>query len=149
MRDSVIPKHQEYVNAFVNIEDRIYRQVLGLISSKVLSTDPRSFAMAKTMFNTCINVKTIDGRGSGALVDVLLRLGGWPVLSGDAWTDTEWTVTKYLSKIRGEGFNMEYLFTMGVDRDPKNLNVSIIGVTLDYLNLSVERQRRLILYTCR
>lgn len=129
MVDSSIPRYQEYVNTFVNMEDRIYRQILSLISAPVERTEPRSFAMVKSMFNTCINLKKIDGRGSAPLLDVLFRLGGWPALKGKSWTDTNWTLTEYSRKIHGEGFDMEYLFTLGVDRDPKHFNDSIIGVS--------------------
>lgn len=129
MGDHSIPLYQKYVNTFVNIEDRINRQVLCLLSEPIDSTEPRSSSMAKSMFNTCINVKHVDGRGSAPLIDILFRLGGWPILKGDDWVDSNWTITKYLKQIRDEGFDMEYLFTMGVDRDPKNGNNSIIGVS--------------------
>lgn len=137
MSDSPIPIYQEYTNTFVQIEDRIFRQVLTLLVEPFANNEPRSFSMAKTMFNTCMNVKKIDGRGSAPLMDVLFRLGGWPALQGNDWLDTNWTLTTYLRKIHGEGFDMEYLFTIGVDRNPKNLNETIIGVRFVFYRIQI------------
>lgn len=127
---SSIPNYQEYIDNFGNIEDRIYRQVLSLLTDPVQSNEPRPFSMAKSFFNTCMNVKKIDGRGSEPLMNVLFRLGDWPLIKGDRWKDkAKWTLSTYLSYIRQCGFEMEYLFTIGIDRDPKNMNESIIGVS--------------------
>lgn len=57
------------------------------------------------------------------------RLGGWPVVKGDAWKEDEWSWVEAVKKFRKEGYSMDYILDFSVGIDLKNSTQRTIDVS--------------------
>lgn len=72
------------------------------------------------------NIKNED---LGAIKEILKSLGGWPVIEGEIWNDTEFTWMESVYNLRLAGLSVDYFFSFNVDIDIKNRTRRIIVVS--------------------
>lgn len=77
----------------------------------------------------CFILEYIEENGKKILTNLLKELGGWPVVEGNSWKDTNFTWTDLLIKFRKLGLGTTYFTEMSVDPDPKNSSKYIIQVS--------------------
>lgn len=63
-----------------------------------------------------------------AAVDILNKLGGWPVLEGDSWKDDNFNWEQLVSKFKKESLPVVNFFDSGVISDLKNSSKRILYV---------------------
>lgn len=70
--------------------------------------------------------------GAKPIKEVAARLGGWPVIVGDAWDqENTWTWQETVKKFRRLGFSMDYIVDFSIGVDLKNSTKRIIDVSLN------------------
>jgi hypothetical protein len=72
----------------------------------------------------------IEARGVQPLLDMLRRLGGWPVLDGKAWNDRAFSWEQSVYKFRRAGYSVDYFLDFSISVDVKNSTKRIIDVRL-------------------
>ena len=77
---------------------------------------------------TLLIADLIEENGIKPLVENLAFLGGWPVVEGDSWSATNFSITDTLYKIRSLGFSAASVFTLQVVTDLKNNSWRVIEV---------------------
>lgn len=112
---------------FTRVQNELNEQLLVLIGEKTDPNDPASFNMAKRLFNVCMNESLIEEHGLEPLVSITDKLGGWPVVKGNQWSDVmKWTdIVKEFNKI---GYSADYIFGFTVASDLRNTSSRIIYV---------------------
>lgn len=73
-------------------------------------------------------VEQIRSNGDALLLEVIERLGGWPVTKSD-WEPPAFSIEALLGRLRGE-FSEPVLMDLFVGADDKNSSVHILQVTL-------------------
>lgn len=58
--------------------------------------------------------------GIQPLVEMLERYGGWPVVNGDNWNETNWNWIETIGKMSNDGFHTEAIISPTTIRDLKN-----------------------------
>lgn len=43
------------------------------------------------------------------MIDIHKSLGGWPVIEGDNWDESQWSWTKSVKDFRAKGYSADYL----------------------------------------
>lgn len=87
-----------------------------------------------------ISLAAIESRGVQPLLDMVKRLGGWPVLDGDSWDEKSFSWEKSVYNFRGAGYSVDYFLDFSISVDVKNSTKRIIDVRIQ------EYQRRLFFY---
>uniref|UniRef100_A0A8D8BE29 Neprilysin-11 n=1 Tax=Culex pipiens TaxID=7175 RepID=A0A8D8BE29_CULPI len=127
VQETNIPDEKVSVNTFSVIGDRLQEQLRSLVSEEIGENEGTPFKLAKNLFKLCMNKTRIEEKGIQPLLDILDRLGGWPVLKGDSWNqDSSWTWVKSVKDFREQGYSTDYFFDFSVGTDLKNSTRRII-----------------------
>lgn len=57
------------------------------------------------------------------------RLGGFPVVVGEAWDDSRWSWEGLTKQLRDVGYSTDYIIDFSVDTDLKNSSRHLINVS--------------------
>lgn len=74
--------------------------------------------------------EVIEERGLKPILDMLQRLGGWPVLDGDKWDEDgkfNWKDSVY--RFRDAGYSVDYFLDFSIGVDLKNSTIRTIDVS--------------------
>lgn len=116
-----IPDNKSKVDVFSTINDKVKQQLRACFSEKINPNDPAPFNAAKKIYNICMHETATEKRGKEPLLNILKRLGGWPVVEGNQWNENgTWTWTDAIGKFRKIGFETNYLVSAVVSADLKN-----------------------------
>ncbi|XP_038121738.1 neprilysin-2 isoform X1 [Culex quinquefasciatus] len=139
VQETNIPDEKVSVNTFSVIGDRLQEQLRSLVSEEIGENEGTPFKLAKNLFKLCMNKTRIEEKGIQPLLDILDRLGGWPVLKGDSWNqDSSWTWVKSVKDFREQGYSTDYFFDFSVGTDLKNSTRRIIDTDQAALGISRE-----------
>ncbi|XP_076162841.1 M13 family metallopeptidase neprilysin 2 isoform X3 [Ptiloglossa arizonensis] len=133
-----IPDDKTSVNTFTEISDELQNQLRSSIEEKSPQNEPKPFRLAKNLYQACMNKTVIEQQGLDPLLKILEKLGGWPVLIGDDWNETEFNWTESVYKFRKMGYSVDYYIDFSVAVDLKNSTTRIID--LDQASLGLSRE---------
>lgn len=128
LNSTVIPDYETTISTFQITRDKLQEQLRMLIEEESRPDEPEPFSIAKNLYKICMNETAIEENGLKTIRNVLKKLGGWPVLEGDAWQEAtfDWKQTVYTSKKLGYPFN--HFFTFMIGRDLKNSTKQVIKI---------------------
>lgn len=97
-----------------------------------------------------VSIAAIEARGVQPLLEMLLRLGGWPVLQGDTWNERSFSWEESVYRFREAGYSVDYFLDFSISVDVKNSTKRIIDASGFYatsmLTLNIEKYYILILF---
>ncbi|CAH2034230.1 unnamed protein product, partial [Iphiclides podalirius] len=141
IKNTRIPDDKTSVNTFSIITDQLQEQIRTLLDEPIAKNEPRPFVLAKTLYQACMNRTAIEARGVTPLLDMLRRLGGWPVLDGDTWDERSFSWVESVYKFRSAGYSVDYFLDFSISVDVKNstkriidLDQASLGLSREYLN---------------
>jgi len=77
----------------------IYLDLLSTPSSS--DTEPKAVINARNLYDSCINETNIENDGVERVLNILNEeFGGWPILEGSTWNDTNYNLTNLLLQLR-------------------------------------------------
>ncbi|XP_031827062.2 M13 family metallopeptidase neprilysin 2 isoform X1 [Nomia melanderi] len=133
-----IPDDKTSVNTFTEISDELQNQLRTSIEEKSAADEPKPFRLAKNLYKACMNKTLIEKQGLDPLLNILKKLGGWPVLEGDNWNESEFNWKESVYKFRKMGYSVDYFIDFSVSVDLKNSTKRIID--LDQASLGLSRE---------
>ncbi|KAK0169456.1 hypothetical protein PV327_011558, partial [Microctonus hyperodae] len=80
----------------------------------------------------------IEEQGIEPLLKILKKLGGWPVLEGEKWNESNFNWIESVYKFRDEGYSVDYFFDFSIGVDLKNSTKRVIDLDQPSLGLSRE-----------
>ncbi|XP_043270684.1 neprilysin-2-like [Venturia canescens] len=125
---TIVSDEEPKVNYQTILEKKIRDWVKYRLQTEVGSDEPRHFKLAKNLYNICMNETAIAAAGLEPLRAQLNKLGGWPVVLGDAWNESEFNWTDTIYKFRDAGYPHNNLIHVGFIIDPKNNSKLIINI---------------------
>ncbi|KFM76718.1 Membrane metallo-endopeptidase-like 1, partial [Stegodyphus mimosarum] len=82
--------------------------------------------MIKGMYDSCLDLKSIEKSGSEPLKKALKDLGGWPVVEGEKWDEASFDWIDTLIRFRRLGYSHDILIDLSVTADYRNNTAHII-----------------------
>lgn len=86
----------------------------------------RSFQKGMAYYKSCVDIATINRRGSKPLDDLIREYGSWTITSRE-WDQNSWNMVEYLALMRRK-LSISPFFTAFVGADPRNSSQNIIQV---------------------
>ncbi|XP_031329566.1 neprilysin-2-like isoform X2 [Photinus pyralis] len=119
----------ENLGTFFVIQENSRRQIDEIYNESIWREEHRIVGLAKKMYKHCMNESAVEREGLQTVTDVLDKLGGWPVLKGVIWDESNfsWLQTQYL--LRELGYFYSQFLTVTVETDPKNDQKFILQVS--------------------
>ena len=71
----------------------------------------------------------IEELGTQPVVDIVESFGGWPVVKGDSWDESNWTWSEAVKNIRKFGYRTDYILDLSVETDSTNSTTRIIDIS--------------------
>ncbi|KAG8183510.1 hypothetical protein JTE90_003860 [Oedothorax gibbosus] len=137
-----IPEDKSSVSVFSEVQEEVYLKLKVLLDKKLDGSEPESVRLIKEMYDSCMDLKSIESVGSEPLQTVLKSLGGWPVVEGDKWDDSKFDWIDTLISFRRLGYSHRLLMDLWVIVDNRNNTMHIIQ--LDQASLGVRDRTYLI-----
>ncbi|KAK2552754.1 Endothelin-converting enzyme 1 [Acropora cervicornis] len=124
-----LPDKETIWNQFSKLEaeaDEFVRDVLESKEIHAKYSKLRSFQKGMAYYKSCVDIETINRRGSKPLDDLIREYGSWTITSGE-WDQNSWNMVEYLALMRRK-LSISPFFTAFVGADPRNSSENIIQV---------------------
>ena len=128
IKTTEIPKNKTTVDRFNLVGDKIQEQLRISIEETSKPNEPRAFTLAKNFYKACMNTAQIEKNSIRIVLDDFKKSGGWPVLEGDSWNETDFDWKQSIYKFKKLGYGSDYFFFFGVTIDYFNSTKRILTV---------------------
>lgn len=137
--NTLIPDDKSRYNTFDIIGDKIDIQGRQLLESPIDKDDDfESEIMAKTFYQSCMDVDFQEEQGLKPMRDLLDKIGGWPVIEGDKWSSADKDVWSQQIEMFHLGFSSDYIVEVSIYADSKNNTHRVLYLDQASLGLSKE-----------
>ncbi|KAJ8950992.1 hypothetical protein NQ318_006376 [Aromia moschata] len=99
-------KPSPYLTQILRNVDRLN----AIISEEIRGDENDALLLQKRFYQACMNVTDIDDDANMQIKDLLEQIGGWPILKGQNWPETEITLMDLLLKCKNLGLPFQWLF---------------------------------------
>lgn len=131
IKNTIIAKGQGTRNLFIDVEDVVSGQLWPIISEPSQSAESHSIRLAKYFYASCVyDEESTEERTIKQMADILVELGGWPVVSGDSWqanNNFDWIET--MKQFRRLGLNTKAIFALNHEVDSKDSSRRVLSVS--------------------
>ncbi|XP_070562109.1 membrane metallo-endopeptidase-like 1 [Ptychodera flava] len=145
---TVIPEGRSAVTTIYELGNELSAMLKDLIEQQINDDDLDPVNNVKKNYRACTDLDTIEERGSQPLVDLMVNLGGWPVLgnnSGGNWDERAFDLEDQLALVCGE-YGQSVIYNTLIDIDNKDSTKYILsldqpGLSLPSRNYYLEDRR--------
>lgn len=129
IKEVQIPSNRVSISpAFTDLNEKVRNELIGLLQEPIGLKEAQPIAMAKKYFTDCMDNETREAMGSKPLLELIEKMGGWPMLSG---SKTDFPLGKwwqFAEKFESAGVRGDHLIRVIVGRDLKQKNQSALYV---------------------
>ncbi|XP_058790779.1 neprilysin-2-like [Phymastichus coffea] len=140
LKESVIPESKHSVSTFTLAEKKLQQQLRISLERKMDQKAPRTFKVLQSFYNSCSDIAKINETSTNEMLDILKKLGDWPVLVGQSWNASDFDWKKLIYQMRAMGYTeaMNCFIEIGIEiSDEKNKRYII---TLDQASTGLEQE---------
>ncbi|XP_055383330.1 neprilysin-4-like [Condylostylus longicornis] len=135
-----IPNDHDSYNLFDKLNDQLRDSIYDILTTEINSVKSddsivKTTELARILFNSCIDMNTINDRKSQPLLEFLKKLNGFPLLDKN-WNENEFNLEEILIQL--SLYDMENIFHFAVDTDLENTKKFIIYILNPSLGLDNE-----------
>lgn len=142
IKNQVIPDDRTTVSVFSLLQDELNHKLRVLVESPGIEDEPPFFESMRNLYRSCLNLTSIEKAGDTPLHLALKRFGGWPIVVGTNWDESNFDWIDILIKFRDLGFNHDILIDLSVTPDFRNNTRHIID--LDQTSLGMPDRNYLL-----
>ncbi|RWS10237.1 membrane metallo-endopeptidase-like 1 [Dinothrombium tinctorium] len=128
VESQVIPDDRTSVSVFSVLQDELNNKLRGLVEKEPENIEPSHITSMRNMYKTCMNLTEIEEVGNKPLLDLLQKFGGWPVLEGSNWNESNFDWLNALIHFRQNGFSHDLLLDLSVTPDFRNNTRHVIDL---------------------
>ena len=115
-----IPDDRSSRSQFAIIDDELDYQLRDILeSNRTTESDGEShsivFNQARDQYKACMDTDELEAIGLEPLKNILKdKFGGWPVLEGDSWNESDFDWRELNYKFRRNGYSADLLFDFSI-----------------------------------
>lgn len=119
----------EKLAPFFILQEKVKHQIRELYSSPIEDSDHKIVQSAKLLYERCLNENKTKSDDLKIIQIMLSRVGGWPVVEGANWKESNFKWRETIYSLRKLGYFYSSLLEISVDNDPINSNKFLFKVT--------------------
>ncbi|XP_070562167.1 membrane metallo-endopeptidase-like 1 [Ptychodera flava] len=134
---TVIPEDKSEITTLSELINDLDAMLKDLIEQQINDDDVYPVKNVKKYYLACTDLDTIEERGSQPLVDLMVNLGGWPVLGNNAggnWDESAFDLEDQLALVSGE-YGKHIIYSAGMFLDNKDSTRYILKLDQPALGL--------------
>ncbi|CAF3073352.1 unnamed protein product [Rotaria sp. Silwood2] len=123
-------------DTFNALRTQLDNHVVDILTSPLPNdtTQIKAIANARRLYDSCIDEPTIESTGVDTVLSLIdNELGGWPILNGLSWNETQFNLSHLLFKLRE--YNNNIIYNCGTATDDKNSSAYYIRIAQSDLGL--------------
>uniref|UniRef100_A0A6G1S6H5 Membrane metallo-endopeptidase-like 1 n=1 Tax=Aceria tosichella TaxID=561515 RepID=A0A6G1S6H5_9ACAR len=136
----VIPEDKHWLSPFITVQEELDNKLRILIEREPQLNEPPIVEKMRNFYASCMDTDRLETSGNEPLLDVIRKLGGWPMLGeSSGWThesEESFNWLETLIKFRELGLETNVLFGVTVKMDLKNTRHYIIELDEVTLGMS-------------
>ena len=106
-----------------------------IISEPIGTKDVKSLQLQKLFYQSCTNLEVIDVDNDTTFANIISKLGGWPVVSGNNWNESAFDFAEFMAELREKGLQHDWFLEISVYSNRGQsiiLEVSFYSVTNEF-----------------
>lgn len=76
--------------------------------------DTTSLRLQKQFYRSCNDLNAIDNNNDTTFVNLIAKLGGWPVVTGNNWNESAFDFAEFMVNLREVGFQYDWFLDISV-----------------------------------
>ncbi|KAJ3649739.1 hypothetical protein Zmor_021463 [Zophobas morio] len=85
-----------------------------IISEPIGTKDVKSLQLQKLFYQSCTNLEVIDVDNDTTFANIISKLGGWPVVSGNNWNESAFDFAEFMVELREKGLQHDWFLEISV-----------------------------------
>ncbi|XP_051172752.1 neprilysin-2-like [Leptopilina boulardi] len=86
------------IDSFTIIENKIKQEMKTILEQKYDPAETNYARLIKTFYQNCMNANDIKKENLNLILELLQRIGGWPLLKGNSWNNVSFQWEKFGSQ---------------------------------------------------
>ncbi|KAF5305129.1 hypothetical protein FQA39_LY09391 [Lamprigera yunnana] len=108
-------------------------EITEMYAAPIETLDHQSVKLVKNIYKACTNISEIENDNLETLKGILHAAGGgWPMLMGTEWNETDFDWLKATYTLRKLGYEFSIFLDLNVRSDPRNATRSIFQVKIPF-----------------
>lgn len=117
-----------WTDPFGILSRKVQNLLFEMLGEKIPPNEIKAIRLAKDFYSSCSNTTAIESRGLEPLTDILSELGGWPILEGDSWSESEFDWVEMLKQLKRIGLEEKMILGLTVGRSLTNSSQYVLYV---------------------
>ncbi|KAG4071253.1 hypothetical protein HA402_003957 [Bradysia odoriphaga] len=139
IKNTELPEDKYAIYPLSLITDKLQEQITKLIKEEPEPNEAKPFRLAKDLYKACNNLSLIEELGTKPYLQIIERLGGWPVVVGADWDkDSTWSWVETIKNFSDIGYETNQIIDLVISIDLKNSTRRIVDVDQPSFGLNLE-----------
>ena len=106
IKQTTIPDHKISQGSWSNMDDQLNQRLRKLFEAEAEADEPLIFSSVRKLYSSCMDQDLLEKVGREKILEMVKKLGGWPVLQ-EEWSEDTFQWQKLLEKANILGLSTE------------------------------------------
>lgn len=130
VHETILSNDRIAESAFSKLNDKLNEQMEAALSEEIQPNESHAFQLAKKFTHMCVDEKGNEEKGVQPLLEVLEKLGGWPVIKGVKWNGNNWNWLSAQKEMFHDGLNSDLILEFRIGPHYHNSTERVIYVSV-------------------
>lgn len=133
IHETVLSKNQIIDSVFSKITAKVDKQIVAALTEEIQADESRAFHLAKNFTRMCLDGDARDANGANPLMEILEKIGGWPVAKGDKWNENQWDWLGAHKQMFADGLNSDIMVEFSIAPHYHDSSKRVIYVSFSFV----------------
>lgn len=134
---------QSVRSAHDKMRDEIDARIRTMLEQPIeAEASRRPFDLAKMFYRACANESAVDSDAIKEIKQIFRKIGGWPILDGDAWDEGAFEWKKAVHVLRQLGVDFTFFMALTVEKDKTDPTKHMLQLSDPYSTHNVDESTK-------